>query len=377
MNACKVSGCAMKNSVAIVLSVLLVAANPVHSQDVPQSYPFARYPAQGLYKGGPVPPKLTSPTQHQFRTVLRKGAQKGPNFAGHYTVVEWGCGSNCVVFAVVDAVNGKVYDSGMPSVNDEYPCGLLYRIESRLFVVEKSSTPNGDCKARFYTWDGSRFIPDDSASSPEGGLTWIRLQQRELSQHDDWWSINVKYPIIETDNTFNTAIRRQVTATADGFRKGLPSTASKGYPDYGAYLKGRYTAEILKNGVISVLFDYDEYTPGAVHPWGVMASINYDTRSGRFLGISDLFRPGCNYVSRLSEISIHELEQHEYAQETAIRNGAGPVEKNFQVFTLTDTELVLHFQQYQVAPGAVPAEQVSIPLSNLAHLLQKDYLAGQ
>ena len=104
MNACKVSGCAMKNSVAIVLSVLLVAANPVHSQDVPQSYPFARYPAQGLYKGGPVPPKLTSPTQHQFRTVLRKGAQKGPNFAGHYTVVEWGCGSNCVVFAVVDSL---------------------------------------------------------------------------------------------------------------------------------------------------------------------------------------------------------------------------------------------------------------------------------
>lgn len=202
-----------------------------------------------------------------------------------------------------------------------------------------------------------------------------RLQQRELSQHDDWWSIDIKYPIIEGDNTFNAAVHQHVTAAADGFRKGLPRTASKGYPDYGAYLHGKYTAEILKSGVISVLFDYDEYTPGAVHPWSVMASINYDTRSGRLLALSDLFRPGCNYVSRLSEISIHELGQHEYAEETAIRHGAGPVEKNFQVFTLTDTDLVLHFQQYQVAPGAMPSEQVSIPLTKLAHLLRKNYLA--
>jgi Deacetylase PdaC/Protein of unknown function (DUF3298) len=204
----------------------------------------------------------------------------------------------------------------------------------------------------------------------------VTLQQRELSQHDDWWSIDIKYPTIEGNDTFNTAVRQQVGATADGFRKGLPKTASKGYPDYGAYLKGTYTVQILKNGVVSLLFSYSEYTPKAAHPWGVMASINYDTRSGRLLALSDLFRPGCNYVSRLSEISIHAQGHHEYADETAIRHGAGPVEKNFQVFTLTNNELLLHFQQYQVAAGAVPSEQVSIPLMKLADLLGKDYLTG-
>ncbi len=204
----------------------------------------------------------------------------------------------------------------------------------------------------------------------------FRLQQRELSQHDDWWSIDIKYPTIEDNDGFNTAVRQQVDTTADSFRKSLPTAASKGYPDYGAYLKGTYSAEILQNGIISVLFNYSEYTPGAAHPWGVMASINFDTRSGRLLALSDLFRPSCDYVSRLSEISIHELAQHEYANETAIRHGAGPVEKNFQVFTLTNTELLLHFQQYQVAAGAVPSEQVSIPLTKLADLVRKDYLAG-
>ncbi len=203
------------------------------------------------------------------------------------------------------------------------------------------------------------------------------LQERELNQHDDWWSIEIKYPIIEGDNTFNTAVLHHVTTIATGFRKGLPKTASKGYPDYGAYLKGKYTAQILKNGIVSVLFEYGEYTPGAVHPWGAMASMNYNTRSARFLRLSDLFRPGIKYVSRLSAISIHELQQHEYAEETAIRHGAGPFEKNFEVFTLTDTELVVHFQQYQVAAGAVPSEQVSIPLTELAPLLRKNSFAGQ
>jgi hypothetical protein len=142
-------------------------------------------------------------------------------------------------------------------------------------------------------------------------------------------------------------------------------------------VKGKYTAEILNSGVISVLLDYEENASTSVHPWGVMASINYDTRSGRLLALSDLFRPRSNYVSRLSKISIHELDQHEYAVKSTVRHGAGPVEKNFRVFTLTNTALVLHFQQYQVAAGAMPAEAVSIPLIKLADLLREEYLAAQ
>ncbi len=148
----------MKSNAVTLLSLLLLAVIPLFGQN-PQPYPFAQYPAPAPYKGKPAPPKLTTRPQREFRTVLRQGAQKGPNFAGHYTVVEWGCGSNCVVFAVADAANGKVYDRDMPPINDQYPCGLSYRLESRLFVVKKSSTPNGNCEARLYTWNGSRFVP--------------------------------------------------------------------------------------------------------------------------------------------------------------------------------------------------------------------------
>lgn len=201
----------------------------------------------------------------------------------------------------------------------------------------------------------------------------IHLQEHELNQHDDWWSVKIKYPQIDGDATFNEAVSQSVTAIRDKFREELPTTATTGYPDYGAYLNGTYTAKVLTNGIVSVLFDYDEYTPGAAHPWGVMASVNYDTRNHRVLALADLFRPGSDYVAHLSTLAIGTLEQHEYAEKEAIRHGAGPVASNFKVFTLTDTELLLHFQQYQVAPGAEPSEQVAIPLTTLASMLREQY----
>lgn len=200
-----------------------------------------------------------------------------------------------------------------------------------------------------------------------------KFQERAISQRDDSCLIDLKYPAMYGADDFNAIVRQHVSAVADNFRKGLPKSASEEFPDYGAYLNGTYTARVLKNGIITVLFNYGEYTPGAVHPWGVMASINYDTREHRVLALSDLFLPKSGYVERLSRISIDTLDEDEYGDKEAIRHGAGPVEKNFEVFTLTETELILHFQQYQVAPGVVPSEQVAIPLTDLAPLLRKRY----
>ena len=139
----------------------LVAAGGMHAQDqspLTDLYPFDRYPVKHVYAGKPAAPKLITPTEREFQTVLRKGAAKGTNFAGHYAVVEWGCGSNCISFAVIDALTGTVYEHN-PPVNDEYPCGLTYKPESTLFVVSKGSTANGDCKPHLYNWNGSEFLP--------------------------------------------------------------------------------------------------------------------------------------------------------------------------------------------------------------------------
>jgi hypothetical protein len=70
---------------------------------------FSDYAVREIYSGTPAVPKL-SQDQRTFRTMIRRGSNKKVEFAGHYTVPLWGCGTSCNQFAVVDSVTGTVYD---------------------------------------------------------------------------------------------------------------------------------------------------------------------------------------------------------------------------------------------------------------------------
>jgi len=48
------------------------------------------------------------PEAKAFYTRITETVSSGPNFAGHYTVVYWGCGTDCYGYAIVDAATGKV-----------------------------------------------------------------------------------------------------------------------------------------------------------------------------------------------------------------------------------------------------------------------------
>lgn len=56
-------------------------------------------------------PKLnlnSNPIARMYRTVLRHEVTLGPNFAGHYRVAVWGCGTSCSMFAVINLKTGRV-----------------------------------------------------------------------------------------------------------------------------------------------------------------------------------------------------------------------------------------------------------------------------
>ncbi len=65
-----------------------------------------------------------------FRTQLQEGYQaKKANFAGHYTFVDWGCGSPCQSSLLIDRTTGRIYDSPTASL------GYEFRIDSRMLIV--------------------------------------------------------------------------------------------------------------------------------------------------------------------------------------------------------------------------------------------------
>jgi len=144
--------------------------------DVSDASRFEDYavPAEKLSRSAP--PVLATRDAREYRTMLRQAVAKGPNFAGHFTIAVWGCGTACTDFGIVDTKSGKVFfvpDLRVISTfkvvepdNDESEyTGLRFRADSRLLVV--LGAPKED-EARdgvaFYEWTGVelkalRFIP--------------------------------------------------------------------------------------------------------------------------------------------------------------------------------------------------------------------------
>jgi hypothetical protein len=92
---------------------------------------FNDYLVREVFRGKPAQANFsTDPDARRFITRVREGAKRGPNFAGHFTIVEWGCGTECQSFLIVDAKTGSIYSSpGLAAL------GLAFRINSRLLIV--------------------------------------------------------------------------------------------------------------------------------------------------------------------------------------------------------------------------------------------------
>jgi hypothetical protein len=98
-----------------------------------------------------------------FRMKLNDAVSLGPNFAGHYVINSWGCGTECIQIGIVDLKNGAVY---MPGFSAQ--AGIDTRVNSRLLIVNPPSRlkelyGNGPLPAdyfqtRYYLWRNGRLV---------------------------------------------------------------------------------------------------------------------------------------------------------------------------------------------------------------------------
>lgn len=103
---------------------------------------FEDFPVNEVpYRGPHAVPKLQPGTAAwRFRTRIRKAAKLAPNFAGHYVLAGWGCGSSCIHYVIVDVKTGYVYfdnhiitSDGLNGIPDEAK-PLDFRLNSRLLI---------------------------------------------------------------------------------------------------------------------------------------------------------------------------------------------------------------------------------------------------
>jgi hypothetical protein len=95
-------------------------------------------------------------TARRFRSAINWSIdQYGMNFAGHYNLARWGCGTSCQSGAITDLKTGGVYD--IPTASLDYE----FRKDSRLIVVNPpDSTGYYDycsyCEPELWIWNANK-----------------------------------------------------------------------------------------------------------------------------------------------------------------------------------------------------------------------------
>jgi hypothetical protein len=112
--------------------------------------------------------KLRRPDERLFRSRLNEGAREPPNFADHYRIVAWGCGSVCAAGALLDLQTGEIYPP--PKRTESTGWGrwifaggvvdgpfIEIRRDSRMVVVRQQAQDPASQELSFYEWTGARF----------------------------------------------------------------------------------------------------------------------------------------------------------------------------------------------------------------------------
>lgn len=98
----------------------------------------------------------TNRTARRFRSAINWSIDKfGINFAGHYNLARWGCGTSCVNGAITDLKTGNVYD--LPPASLDYE----FQSDSRLLVINPPDSSGyydycSYCEPELWVWNENK-----------------------------------------------------------------------------------------------------------------------------------------------------------------------------------------------------------------------------
>jgi hypothetical protein len=122
-----------------------------------------------MYTGAFASPDFrNSPAEFwKFRTVIREGAARGINFAGHYALITIGCGTDCSTTMLVDVTSGIIFDFPLGGEN-YYNLALDYRPYSRLLIAhwQENEPANPVCVEEELVLVGTSFNPLQKQQQP-------------------------------------------------------------------------------------------------------------------------------------------------------------------------------------------------------------------
>lgn len=120
---------------------------------------FQDYPAE-VFKGSLADPDFTTnPDAKSFITRIKETCAEGINFAGHYTLVIWGCGTSCQSSVLVDRKTGRIFDGYVTSLGSEFRKDSNMIIKNVGAIDESTMLLEGCdyCEVSQEIWTGTTF----------------------------------------------------------------------------------------------------------------------------------------------------------------------------------------------------------------------------
>lgn len=193
----------------------------------------------------------------------------------------------------------------------------------------------------------------------------LEVRKNTIKEENDQKIISVSYPSLGIEE-IDREIKEYIDSEIESF-KDLEYYSFSG----GKYfLSIDYLSVMFNKNIISFKFDKSDYTGGA-HGNHYINCFTYNITEKNRLTLDDFFNNNY-YLDKVSDYAIEDLLNGYYADETWIRDGAGPVKENYERFIVTENAFIFYFPPYQVAPYVAGEKQVVILFSYLKDYLSED-----
>ncbi|MFY0544067.1 DUF3298 and DUF4163 domain-containing protein [Brevibacillus sp. H7] len=129
---------------------------------------------------------------------------------------------------------------------------------------------------------------------------------------------------------------------------------------------GIYEIKNNQRGIVSISQSNYAFTYPSAHGLTLMKSITADIQTGKIFSLSDLFKPGSDYVKVLSEMVQQQINQRQIP--ILEYKGIRPD----QDYYIADKALVIYFQVYEISPYYVGFPMFPISVYDLQSIMNED-----
>lgn len=135
---------------------------------------------------------------------------------------------------------------------------------------------------------------------------------------------------------------------------------------------GLYEIKNNQRQVLSLSLSNYTYHHHAAHGITYIKSLTFDLKKGKFCELKDLFKPGSDYVKRLSFLIHTQIKQ----RDIQLLNGFTVIRPN-QDFYIADKVLVIYFQLYEITPYVFGFPMFPISLFDIQDIIDDNGPLGR